>query len=400
MTARRGDERAVVPGCGTLVALKAMCLDNLLHLGDERIYLKDGQSRFLFVSEGWIDAYASGLAMAEIVGKTDADFFGKEHARTALADEKRIMRTGKPMITSIEREEYKDRPFAWVETTKLPLRDDHGRIVGTFGISRDQTERLTAERALARQAQQLQIQNERLRELDHLKDEFIAAVSHELRTPLASIIGYVELLEDEDASGPDAGHFLEVIGRNAYRLSRLIGDLLFLSGIQSGTMTMEFRLTDLGEVAASAVDEMRHEAERKQITLSLSAVPLPCVADPDRICQLLTNLISNAVKFTPRGGSVWVKTGTEGELAVLTVADTGNGIPEADLKSIFDRFFRSRAAARQAIPGTGLGLTISKAIADAHGGSVTVESAEGQGSVFRAYLPLGKPRPRGASPHG
>lgn len=97
-----------------------MCLDNLLSLGDERIYLKDRRSRFLFVSKGWIDAYAPGLTLAEIVGKTDADFFSKEHATAALADERRIMRNGEPMIASVEQETYKDRPFAWVETTKLP----------------------------------------------------------------------------------------------------------------------------------------------------------------------------------------------------------------------------------------------------------------------------------------
>jgi len=377
-----------VPECGDVAALKAMCLDNLMHLGDERIYLKDRQSRFLFVSQGWVDAYAPGLSMADIEGKTDADFFSKEHAKTARADEQRIMRTGKPMITSMEREGYKDRPLAWVETTKMPLRDGQGRIVGTFGISRDLTERLRAEEALARQAQQLQRQNERLRELDHLKDEFIASVSHELRTPLASIIGYVELLEDEHARGPETEHFLQVVGRNAHRLHRLVADVLLLSGIQSGTMTMEFRPTDLGEVAASAVDEMRHEADRKQITVTLSAAPVACVADPGRVSQLLTNLISNALKFTPQGGSVWVKTGTEGDMAVLSVADTGRGIPQADLTSIFERFFRSQAAALEAIPGTGLGLTIAKAIVDAHGGSITVESVEGQGSVFTAYLPL------------
>lgn len=388
MTVRQGGKRAAVPGQEDIAALKAMCLDNLMNLGDERIYLKDRQSRFLFVSQGWIDAYAPGLTMADIEGKTDADFFSKEHARTALADERRIMRTGKPMITSMEREGYKDRPFAWVETTKLPLQDGHGRIVGTFGISRDLTERLRAEQALARQAQQLQRQNERLRELDHLKDEFIASVSHELRTPLASIIGYVELLQDEHASGPHTDHFLQVVGRNAHRLHRLVADVLLLSGVQSGTMTMEFRPTDLGEVAVSAVDEMRHEAERKDIAVTVSTVPVACRADPGRISQVLTNLISNALKFTPRGGSVWVKAGIEGDMAVLSVADTGAGIPKSDLTSIFERFFRSQAAAREAIPGTGLGLTIAKAIVDAHGGTITVDSVEGQGSVFTTYLPL------------
>ena len=117
------------------------------------------------------------------------------------------------------------------------------------------------------------------------------------------------MLQDEQASGPDTGRFIEVIGRNAHRLFRLIADLLFMSGIQSGKMTMEFRRTDLAEVAADAVEDMRPEAARKQITLTLSASPVPSVADPARISQLLANLISNAVKFTPRGGSVRVEAG-------------------------------------------------------------------------------------------
>jgi signal transduction histidine kinase len=343
------------------------------------------------VSKGWIDAYAPGLTMADIAGKTDADFFSQEHATAALADEQRVMRTGKPVIASVERETYTDRPFAWVETTRLPLRDEHGRITGTFGISRDLTQQISDARALARQANQLRIQNERLRELDHLKDEFISAVSHELRTPLASIVGYVEMLQDEQASGQDTGRFIEVIGRNAHRLFRLIADLLFMSGIQSSKMTMEFRRTDLAEVAADAVEDMRPEAARKQITLTLSASTVPSVADPARISQLLTNLISNAVKFTPRGGSVRVEAGTEREAAVLTVTDTGTGIPAADLKSIFERFFRSKAATQQAIPGTGLGLAITKAIVDAHGGTIAVDSTEGHGSTFRVRLPLSPP---------
>src|ERR1019366_6879246 len=131
--------------------------------------------------------------------------------------------------------------------------------------------------------------------------------------------------------------------------------LLFMSGIQSGKMTMEFRRTDIAEVAADAVEDMRPEAARKQITLTLSASTIPSVADPARISQLLANLISNALKFTPRGGSVRVEAGTEREVAVLTVTDTGTGIPAADLKSIFERFFRSKAATQQAIPGTGRG---------------------------------------------
>lgn len=377
----------------TVTALKAVCLDNLLSLG-ERIYLKDRQSRFLFVSSGWIDAYAPGMTLVEITGKTDADFFSAEHSTAARKDELRIMRTGEPMIASVERETYQDRPFAYVETTKLPLRDCDGGIIGTFGISRDLTEKINSQRALTRQARQLARQNERLRELDRLKDEFIGAVSHELRTPLASITGYAELLEDAGADGPDSSHFISVIMRNAQRLSRLIADLLFLSGIQSGTMMMDFRPADLAEAAADAVEEMRPEADRKHIALVLSATAVPCVADPSRITQLMASLISNAVKFTPPGGSIHVSASTDGPTAVLTVTDTGVGIPAADLPLVFERFFRSRAASHQAIPGTGLGLAVTQAIADAHDATITVDSSEGHGSTFTVRIPTSRPTPR------
>jgi two-component system, sensor histidine kinase and response regulator len=369
--------------------LELTCMSNLLSTAEERVYFKDLLSRFLLVSAGWIAAYAPGRAVEELIGKTDFDVFSDQHASAAFDDEQQIIRTGEPIVGKVERETYSGRGPGWVSTTKMPLRDLHGQIIGTFGISRDVTAQVRAEKALARQALQLSTQNDRLRELDRLKDEFIGLVSHELRTPLVSIIGYVELLRDAGTSGPDADHFAEVIERAAQRLMRLVGDLLFLSRIQSAKMTVEFRSADLADIAARAVEEMRPEAQRKHIDLVLSAAAVPCFAfDPTRIAQLLGNLISNAVKFTPDGGRVEVRLGVQGDQAVLAVADTGIGIPAADRERIFERFFRASAATRQAIPGTGLGLAITKAIVAAHNGTIAVESDEGHGSTFMICLPL------------
>src|SRR6266702_1457898 len=263
----------------------------------------------------------------------------------------------------------------------MPLLDDDGQIIGTFGISRDVTAQISAERMLARQASELSAQNEQLRELDRLKDEFIAAVSHELRTPLTSIIGYIELLEEEGADGPNTGQFAEVIGRNAGQLLRLVGDLLFLSRMRTGQLALEFRVTNLAEAAAEAVAEARPDAQLKHIDLTLSAAAVPpFTADPGRIGQLLGSLISNAVKFTGDGGTVEVSVGEADGQAVLTVTDTGLGIP---------------AAARRVIPGTGLGLAIAKGIVAAHHGTITVDSTEGQGSTFTVRLPL-RPVPAAA----
>ncbi len=365
-------------------------MSNLLSTSKERVYFKDLMSRFLFVSQGWIEAYSPGRAAAELTGKTDFDVFTKDHASSAFADEQEIIRTGEPLVGQVERETYQGRPDAWVSTTKMPLRDDRGEIIGTFGITRDITPQITAEHALARQAGELSAQNERLRELDRLKDEFVALVSHELRTPLTSIIGYIQLLRDERASGLDTDHFAQVIERNAERLLRLVGDLLFLSQMQSGQLALELRDTDLAGLAVEAVEEARPEAQRKHVDLDLSATAVPRLAvDPTRIAQLLGNLISNAVKFTPPGGKVGVTLAVEGGEAVLGVADTGIGIRAADRERIFERFFRTEAATRRVIPGSGLGLTISRAIVQAHGGTITVRGDEAHGSTFTVRLPLG-----------
>jgi PAS domain S-box-containing protein len=369
--------------------LELTCMSNLLSTAQERVYFKDLLSRFLLVSAGWIAAYAPGRTAEELIGKTDFDVFSDQHASAAFADEQQVIRTGEPIVGKVERETYSGQADAWVSTTKMPLRDSGGRIIGTFGISRDVTAQVRAENALARQALVLSTQNERLRALDRLKDEFIGLVSHELRTPLVSIIGYIELLREGGTNGPNAGQFAEVIERNAQRLLRLVGDLLFLSRIQSGQMAMEFRSADLAGIAACVVEEMQPEAQRKHVSLALRTAAVPCFAvDSTRIAQLLGNLISNAVKFTPDGGSVEIRVGMEGDQAMFAVADTGTGIPAADRERIFERFFRTATATRQAVPGTGLGLTITKAIVDAHHGTIAVDSDEGRGSTFKICLPL------------
>jgi PAS domain S-box-containing protein len=369
--------------------LELTCMSNLLSANWERVYFKDLQSRFLLVSAGWMAAYAPGRAAEELIGKTDFDVFSDQHASAAFRDEQQVIQTGEPIIGKVELETYGGRAATWVSTTKMPLRDERGQIIGTFGISRDVTAQVRAENTLARQALQLTAQNQSLRELDRLKDEFIGLISHEIRTPLASIIGYVELLREEGISRPDADLCAEVIQRNAKRLQHLVGDLLFLSQIQSGKMAMEFQDADLAGIAASALEELRPEAQRKHIELALSATDVPrLVVDPIRIAQLLGNLLSNAVKFTPDGGRVEVRLRREGDQVVLAVADTGIGILAVDRERVFERFFRTAIAARHAIQGTGLGLAVTKAIVDAHHGTIAVDSDEGRGSTFTVCLPL------------
>ncbi|MFJ6000441.1 ATP-binding protein [Streptomyces sp. NPDC092370] len=236
-----------------------------------------------------------------------------------------------------------------------------------------------------------------LRALDQAKSDFLSTVSHELRTPLTSIVGYIELLEDED-TGPltEPQHkMLDVIARNAHRLRTLIEDLLTLSRIESGKYTSRKKPVDLRHLVASAVDAIRPAAEAASVHLDTDCPdrPLVCEADSDQLDRVLMNLLSNAVKFTPHEGQVRVSAAQQDGHAVISVSDTGIGIPTAEQKQLFTRFFRASNANDAAIPGTGLGLTIVRTIIDNHGGTTEIHSREGQGTTVTARLPLTSPNP-------
>jgi signal transduction histidine kinase len=233
-------------------------------------------------------------------------------------------------------------------------------------------------------------QNEELRELDRLKDEFVALVSHELRTPLTSIRGYLELVLD-GASGElseQQRQFLGVVERNSDRLQRLVGDLLFVAQVDAGSLALERDRLDATEVGAEAVEAARPAADEKGLELRLSGDPrAELVGDRARLAQLVDNLVSNAIKFTPSGGHVEVAVHRGDGNVTIEISDSGMGISAEEQDRLYQRFFRTAAATSQAIPGTGLGLAISKAIVDAHEGTIELESAEGRGTTFRITIP-------------
>jgi PAS domain S-box-containing protein len=231
-------------------------------------------------------------------------------------------------------------------------------------------------------------------EAQRLKDEFFALVSHELRTPLTSIIGYLELLTDEEAGEvpPDQRRFLGVIERNARRLLRLVGDLLFVAQVEAGTLSLERREVDLDTVVREAVEAGRPRAEQAGVGLTASTDDVPPLeGDPERLAQVVDNLISNAVKFTPPGGEVTVRAGRRNGRALIEVQDTGMGIPAAEQERLFERFYRTESATERSIPGIGLGLSICRAIAEGHGGVIGVQSEEGEGTTFTVELPIVPP---------
>jgi len=244
----------------------------------------------------------------------------------------------------------------------------------------DETRRRTA---------QLADQNERLLELDRLKDEFVATASHELRTPLTSLSGYLEMSLDA-AEGPLSptreGH-LRIVQRNANRLTVLVDQLLFLARADSQPLELDLRPVDLGGILQEAAETARPAASAKNIALIVEAdPPQRALADRLQLLRIVDNLVTNAVKFTPHGGTVRLAARSEGRTAILEVTDTGHGIPAAEQPDLFSRFSRGTNAIEEAIPGSGLGLAISKVIAEAHGTNIQLESTPGTGSTFHLAL--------------
>jgi two-component system phosphate regulon sensor histidine kinase PhoR len=241
-----------------------------------------------------------------------------------------------------------------------------------------------------------------LKRLETVRADFVANVSHELRTPLTAIRGYVEtLLSTPPADPKDASQFLEIIQRHTERLGRLTEDLLTLSDLESGRARMEHRSVEVGNLIQGVLEVFMDQAAKKNLTLTRVIEPglFPLLGDPDRLQQLLINLIDNAVKFTPVGGGVTITANKAGALEILgsmvelAVSDTGPGIPEKDLPRLTERFYRVDKARSRELGGTGLGLAIVKHIVQAHGGQLKIDSVVQKGTTLRVILPTVKPSP-------
>jgi signal transduction histidine kinase len=227
------------------------------------------------------------------------------------------------------------------------------------------------------------------RRAEKLKDEFFALVSHELRTPLTSMVGYLELLSHDAGDEAERQRCVEVSLRNTRRLNRLVDDLLFMAQLESGALPLKIGEVDLADIVSEAVEAATPRAKERGLELKVTRDPeLECWGDRDRLAQAIDNLISNALKFTPPGGTIAVHAGRNNGRIRLEVSDTGLGIPAGEQAKLFQRFFRGETASAEAIPGIGLGLTITKAIVEGHGGQISVDSEEGRGTSFCINLPV------------
>jgi len=249
-------------------------------------------------------------------------------------------------------------------------------------------------------ADQLEKANQELRRIDSMKSEFVSVASHELRTPLAAIKNAVQLVMKGTAGkvNKSQAKFLSMAERNINRLTNILNDLLDLSKIESGRIEMKFEDTDLKEIIELTASSLKPHADGKSIKIDVEIKePFPVVyADPEKIEQILTNLIGNAIKFTPEGGRILIAAqslphdGTYGygDRVAVSVKDTGIGIPSEHLDAIFEKFHQVESSLERSVSGTGLGLAITKGLVEAHDGKIWVESELGKGSTFTFTLPI------------
>ncbi|HHH41356.1 MAG TPA: PAS domain S-box protein, partial [Chloroflexi bacterium] len=347
-------------------------LEAILAHAADGILLTDAEGTILYVNRAW--ERMTGYSAEEVLGRTPRI---QQSGETPLVLYHQMWTTiSQGQVWQGElRNRRKDGSLYYVDLTIAPVTDAMGKVTGFVGVQRDITH---------------------LKEVEELKQRFIARVSHELRSPLTNLKLYQTLLQREATE--NQRRYLEVLERETRRLEYLIEDLLTVAQLERGADRLRMEPLDLNEVVMQMADQHRYTAEKAGITLEeVLSTSLPLVeADRDQIEQALHRLLTNALQYTPQGGRITLRTATverEGKTWVtVAVEDTGHGIPSHELPYIFERFYRGGVARASQVPGAGLGLTVVREILHQHSGDITVESEVGKGSTFTLWLPVGKPR--------
>ena len=358
-------------------------LQTMLDYVPDQIYFKDAQSRFIRNSR----SQASALRLsdpAQVVGKTDFDFF--PHAQRSYDEEQEIIRSGNPLVDLEEWVVWPDGREMWVSTTKVPLRDKEGKIIGTFGISRDITGRKRAEQAIRQLNADLEIQADQLKAANKELEAFSYSVSHDLRAPLRAIHGYTRILMEDyepvlDAEGK---RVCGVISREAQRMGQLIDDLLAFSRL--GRKEMRTSGIDMESLADSVFEELMNNENEERIDFRVGHLPL-ITGDTVMMRQVWVNLISNALKFTSAKERAVIEVGSiQGETeTVYFVRDNGAGFDMEYAHKLFGVFQRLHSESE--FEGTGVGLAIAQRVIHRHGGRVWAEGEVDKGAIFCFTLP-------------
>jgi PAS domain S-box-containing protein len=342
-----------------------------------------------------------GYAASEMVGRT-AECLHPPERRDEYHAVMARLRAGEAVEQFDTVRVRKDGTRVDVSVTAAPILGDGGGVRAVSWVARDETARRAAERATQGAIAMHVAANERLRQVNEAKSNFVSIVSHEFRTPLTVIQGFAQMLSTEDFAAEEVREYATDIYEESARLARLISDMLDLDRMESGRMRLERAPVDVNAVFRDVAEQQAAAHPRHRLALHLDPALPPVLGDPDRVRQVAVNLLSNAFKYAPGGGEVAVTTACEaaaglGACAHVVVRDEGLGVAPDALEAIFDRYARSGSTRDRAIQGTGLGLPIVREIVHLHGGRVWAESAPGQGATFHVLLPLaGPPAPAGA----
>jgi PAS domain S-box-containing protein len=349
----------------------------------DHIYFKDTQSRFIRNSRS--QAKLLGLNdPSEAVGKTDFDFF--PHAANAYVEEQEVMRSGKPLIDFEERVVWPDGKESWVSTTKVPLRNLEGQIIGIFGISRDITERKRVEQAIRQLNDDLENQATQLQPANKELESFSYSVSHDLRAPLRAIDGYTRILvEDYEAHLDEVGkRICGVISGEARRMGQLIDDLLAFSRLSRKEIHLS--RIDMKALAVSVFDELLEEEQQERIDFQIGKLPA-ARGDLSLLRQVWVNLLSNAIKFTSKKTRAVIEVGAKQSTNenIYYVRDTGAGFEMEYANKLFGVF--ERLHSDKEFDGLGVGLAIVQQVIRRHGGRVWAEGEVEKGATFYFALP-------------
>ncbi len=354
------------------------------------INAKDRESRYVLMNAYQAKLYGTTPAMA--VGKTAAEILNRSYGTYTHSLDQRVIETGKALDFYEERYACADGVERDWLSTKVPLLDTTGRVYRVITVAMDITTRKAAERRLSQVSTDLQAAKEAAEAANRAKTNFLANMSHELRTPLNAILGFSEMMEHQmlgPIGTPRYVEFAAGIHRSGTMLLQLINDILDMAKIEAGRRDLHRDWMDLGIVAADALLVIRQRAEQAGIALDVEVpAALPeFFGDQRAISQILVNLLTNAVKFTPPGGRVTLAIVHVADRFTLTVADTGCGIPPELLDRLGTPFFQVEQSLTRSHEGTGLGLALTKSLTAMHDGEVQIDSAPGQGTTIRVHLP-------------
>ncbi|MGH7320227.1 MAG: ATP-binding protein [Candidatus Rokuibacteriota bacterium] len=369
-----------------------LCRVTLTSIGDA-VIVTDTTGRVTFMND--VSQALTGWSRVEAIGKPLTEVFSIVNEMTRHPVENpvsRIVREGMVIglanHTVLMARDGTERP---IDDSGAPVRDRTGTVVGVVLVFRDVTERKRAEQEREQLLVREQAARAQAEAANRAKDEFLATVSHELRTPLTAVLGWIRLLRTAPLDAPMSARALETIERNAKAQARLMDDLLDVSRIITGRLRLDVRPVDLVSVIDAVLDTVRPAATAKGIRLRAVLDPAagPVLGDAARLQQVVWNIVSNAIKFTPPDGSVEVKLERAESTVSIRVQDSGQGIARDFLPYVFDRFSQQDPSFTRRHGGLGLGLAIVRHLVELHGGRVQVESeGEGQGAVFTATLPL------------